>query len=161
MIEVYDYDKIITHFVNSPTSPLTVSCPGSGSWTETFYSKEHYQERMDAWNGGIDTWIEYKDKYSGKKKNIFDGTTHSMDAQICFIKEENGKMFCQTMCSNRCCDKEWEINEGDIVITRSVCLVGNLKGLKVIASEFSFRRAATIKDCELIARDYEKYPIEF
>lgn len=63
MIKVYETDKILAHFDNS-TDPLTVLCPGSGSWKEQFHSKEEYLKRMDAWNGGYTTWVKYRQNFA-------------------------------------------------------------------------------------------------
>jgi hypothetical protein len=59
LIKVYETDKILNHF-NNRTEPLIVLCPGSGSWKEQFNSKEHYLKRMEAWNGGYETWVKYR-----------------------------------------------------------------------------------------------------
>lgn len=59
MIRVHETDKILAHFDTSNT-PLTVLCPGSGSWKEQFHSKDEYLKRMEAWNGGYETWAKYK-----------------------------------------------------------------------------------------------------
>lgn len=49
-IEVHDRKSICEHFDANPNKPITVLCPGSGSWCETFRSKEQYLKREDAWD---------------------------------------------------------------------------------------------------------------
>jgi len=48
MIEIYEQDKIMEYFEQSPSASLTVYCPGSGSWCETFDNKDHYLRRTKA-----------------------------------------------------------------------------------------------------------------
>jgi len=61
-LQINETEKIIDWFDNHPNEYLTVYCPGSGSWFEQFHDKEQYLERMDAWNGGVASWILYKNK---------------------------------------------------------------------------------------------------
>lgn len=94
-------------------------------------------------------------------KAKFEGTIHKMAGPfIEMIMEENGEMFCRDMCDCGCIDKKWKINEGDTIIAFRPCLSGHLKRLKIIALEFKFYRTATLEECQLLARDYEKYPRE-
>lgn len=91
----------------------------------------------------------------------FDGITHYMKGQFQYIqREDDGEMYCKTFCSNGCCDKKWKINEGDTIIAFHPALTGNLKGLKIIASEFLIFKTATLEECKLLARDFEKYPFD-
>lgn len=90
----------------------------------------------------------------------FDGITHTMTGPFAsFIQEENGEMFCRDICDCGCIDKKWKVNEGDTIIAFRPCLQGHLKRLKIIASEFKFHNTATLTECHLFARDYEKYPL--
>jgi hypothetical protein len=47
-ITINDREKIIGHFDEHPTEPIRVYVPASGSWCETFYSKEQYLARQQA-----------------------------------------------------------------------------------------------------------------
>jgi hypothetical protein len=90
----------------------------------------------------------------------FDGITHTMTGMFQYIqREDDGEMYCKTMCSNGCCDKTWKINEGDTIIAFRPGLYGHLNRLKIIAIEFKFHRTATLTECTLLARDCEKYPL--
>lgn len=91
----------------------------------------------------------------------FDGITHTMKGQFQHIQREpDGEMYCKTACSNGCCDKKWKINEGDTIIAFRPVLTGNLKHLKIIATEFNIFRTTTLEECKLLSRDYEKYPFD-
>lgn len=59
MIKIFETEKIFEFFDNNPSSSLTVLVPASGSWSETFWNKEQYIERQEAWNGGSETWSKY------------------------------------------------------------------------------------------------------
>ena len=76
-----------------------------------------------------------------------------------FIQEESGSIFCHDMCDCGCIDKKWEINEGDTIIALRPSLWGHLKRLKIIAIEFKVLRTVTLEQCNLVARDFEKYPL--
>lgn len=60
MIEIHNKEAVFEHFDENPNASITLYCPGSGSWTETFYSKEDYIKRQEAWNGGTEMWIKYR-----------------------------------------------------------------------------------------------------
>ena len=55
MIEVHNREAICRHFDNNPGVPITTYVPASGSWCETFESKEQYLRRQDAWDKALDT----------------------------------------------------------------------------------------------------------
>lgn len=55
MFEIYEHDRIMEFFDEFPTLPLTVHCPGSGSWCETFANKDHYLRRKNAY----EKWTSY------------------------------------------------------------------------------------------------------
>lgn len=61
-INVNDMDAVLNYFETS-TNPITLYCPGSGSWLETFYNKEDYLERQNAWNTGGETLTKYIQKH--------------------------------------------------------------------------------------------------
>jgi hypothetical protein len=75
------------------------------------------------------------------------------------IKEENGEIYCHDMCDCGCVDKKWKINEGDTIIAFRPCLSGHLKNLHIIASMFKIYRTATLENCRLLSRNFEKYPL--
>lgn len=47
-ITVNDREKIIAHFDSNPSEPIRVYVPASGSWCETFHSKDQYLNRQQA-----------------------------------------------------------------------------------------------------------------
>lgn len=58
MLQIYEHDKIMDYFTQYPTATLTVHCPGSGSWCETFDNRDHYIRRKNSY----DEWIAYTAK---------------------------------------------------------------------------------------------------
>ena len=48
MIEIHEHKKILAYFEQFPSASLTVYCPGSGSWCETFDNQDHYFRRTKA-----------------------------------------------------------------------------------------------------------------
>ena len=55
MLKIYEHDQIMGYFDQFPTDSLTVLCPGSGSWCETFDNRDHYIRRKNAY----DEWTSY------------------------------------------------------------------------------------------------------
>jgi hypothetical protein len=53
MIEIYDRVAVSNHFDEHPNESITVYVPASGSWCETFHSKEQYLKRMEAWDKAL------------------------------------------------------------------------------------------------------------
>jgi len=88
------------------------------------------------------------------------GVVHHMKGPfIQQIKEENGQMFCHDMCDCGCIDKKWKINKGDTVVAFHPALIGNLRGLTIIAVEFKCFGTTQLTGCRLQSRDFEKYPL--
>ena len=59
MIEIHNKEAVFEHFDKNPNTSITLYCPGSGSWTETFYNREDYINRENAWNSGREIWMKY------------------------------------------------------------------------------------------------------
>jgi hypothetical protein len=85
---------------------------------------------------------------------------HMTGPHFQIIQEESGSMFCRDMCDCGCIDKKWKIEEGDTIIAVHPALFGHLKRLTIHALQFKILRTAILERCELIARDFEKYPME-
>ena len=99
-------------------------------------------------------------KKSETKEVRLTGVIHHMNGpHFQFIQEENGEMFCRDMCDCGCIDKKWKINEGDTIVAFRPSLYGHLKNLKIFAAEFKIFRTTTLEMCNLITRDFEKYPL--
>ena len=49
MIQIFEHEKILAYFEQFPSASLTVYCPGSGSWCETFDNQDHYFRRTKAY----------------------------------------------------------------------------------------------------------------
>ena len=52
-ITIYMREAVNDHFDKHPNDPITLYVPASGSWCETFYSKEQYLKRMEAWDRAV------------------------------------------------------------------------------------------------------------
>ena len=52
-ITVYDRELVLKHFDANPNESITLYVPASGSWYETFHTKEQYVKRMDAWDKAV------------------------------------------------------------------------------------------------------------
>lgn len=85
---------------------------------------------------------------------------HMTGPHFQFIQEESGSMFCRDMCDCGCIDKKWKIEEGDTIIAFRPALYGHLKGLTIHGVAFKVFRTAILEKCTLLARNYEKYPME-
>jgi len=61
-MSIYDKENVIKHFDEHINIPITLYVPASGSWCETFYTKEQYIKRMDEWEkalrGEPNNWYE-------------------------------------------------------------------------------------------------------
>ena len=84
---------------------------------------------------------------------------HATGPFMTIIGRENGEMYCRDMCDCGCIDKKWKINEGDTIIAFRPCLSDHLIGLTIYALQFKFYGSTTMEKCELLARDFDKYPL--
>ena len=88
------------------------------------------------------------------------GSIHLMTGpHFSFIEEISGSMFCHDMCDCGCIDKKWKINEWDTIIAFRPSLIGNLKNLEIHGLEFKIFGTASLENCRLISRDFQKYPL--
>lgn len=68
-INVNEREKIIAHFDAHPSEPIRVYVPASGSWCETFISKEHYLARQQAHDDYMSYMKNKTDWYLDKEGN--------------------------------------------------------------------------------------------